>query len=89
MITNEERREVAGKLLDTTTKLRAPSFSREWDAMLDEVFEAMDSYFLDSYPKVVRFTKEHHPEWKPVVYRKFSRAIAEYAKGLHYEGKQG
>lgn len=37
MITNEERREVAGKLLDTTTKLRAPSFSREWEANLEEV----------------------------------------------------
>lgn len=57
------------------------------DAMLDEVFDAMDAYMLDSFPKVVRFTKEHHPEWKPVVYRKYSRAIAEYAKGLHYEQK--
>lgn len=37
MITNEERREVAGKLLDTTTKLRGASFSREWEANLDKV----------------------------------------------------
>jgi alpha-N-acetylglucosamine transferase len=58
------------------------------DAMLDDVFDAMDTYFLDSYPKVVRFTKEQHPEWKPVVYRKYSRSIAEYAKGLHYESQQ-
>jgi len=58
------------------------------DAMLDEVFEAMDDYYLDSYPKVVRFAKANHPEWKAVIYRKYSRAIAEYAKGLHYEGKQ-
>lgn len=58
------------------------------DELLDEVFEAMDTYCLDSYPKVVRFTKAQHPEWKCVVYRKYSRAIAEYAKGLHYEEKQ-
>lgn len=59
------------------------------DAILDEIYEAMDEYFLESYPAVVRFTKAKHPEWKPLVYRKFVRQIAEYAKGLHYEGKQG
>ena len=58
------------------------------DAMLDEIFEAMDEYYLDSYPKVIRFTREKHPEWKPIVYRKYTRQISEYAKGLHYEGKQ-
>lgn len=36
MITNEERREVAGKLLDTTTKLRGASFWFEWVANLEE-----------------------------------------------------
>lgn len=36
MITNEERREVAGKLLDTTTKLRGASFWFEWEANLEE-----------------------------------------------------
>ena len=36
MPTNEERREVAGKLLDTTTKLHAHSFSREWEANLED-----------------------------------------------------
>lgn len=55
------------------------------DAMLDEIFETMDSYHLDSYPSVVRHTREHHPEWKVLVYRKYVRQIAEYAKGLHYE----
>lgn len=57
------------------------------DAMLDEIFETMDTYALDSYPKVVRWTREHNPEWKTVVYRKYTRQIAEYAKGLHYEMK--
>lgn len=37
MITNEDRREVAGKLLDTTTKLRGASFWFEWEANLEEV----------------------------------------------------
>jgi hypothetical protein len=59
------------------------------DEMLDEIFEYMDTYFLDSYPKVVRATREQHPEWKPIVYRKYTRQIAEYAKGLHHESKQG
>lgn len=59
------------------------------DAMLDEIFEAMDNYALDSFPKVVRWTREHNPEWKPIVYRKYTRQIAEYAKGLHYESQQG
>lgn len=36
MITNEERREVAGKLLDTTTKLRGASFWFEWEANLED-----------------------------------------------------
>lgn len=36
MITNEERREVAGKLLDTTTKLLGASFWLEWAANLEE-----------------------------------------------------
>lgn len=58
------------------------------DAMLDEIFEYMDDYHLDSYPKIVRATREHHQEWKPIVYRKYTRQIAEYAKGLHYEDKQ-
>lgn len=59
------------------------------DAMLDEIFEAMDKYALCSYPAVVRFTREQHPEWKPIVYRKYTRQIAEYAKGLHHEMKAG
>lgn len=59
------------------------------DAMLDEIFEAMDTYFLDSYPKVVRWTREHNPEWKSIVYRKYTRQISEYAKGLHYEAREG
>lgn len=36
MITNEERREVVGKLLDTTTELRSPSFWFEWEANLED-----------------------------------------------------
>lgn len=36
MITNEERREVAGKLLDTTTKLRGASYWFEWEANLEK-----------------------------------------------------
>lgn len=59
------------------------------DEMLDQIFEFMDEYYLDSYSKVVRMTKEKHPEWKPIVYRKYTRQIAEYAKGLHYEIKNG
>ncbi len=59
------------------------------DAMLDEIFEFMDLYFLDSYPKVVRATREQHPEWKPIVYRKYTRQISEYAKGLYHEAKHG
>lgn len=62
--------------------------STDEDEMLDEIFEAMDSYYLDSYPKVVRYAKAKHPEWRSIIYRKYSRAIAEYAKGLHYEGKK-
>lgn len=53
--------------------------------MLDDIFQAMDDYALDSFPKVVRFVKDNHPEWKVIVYHKYTRAIAEYAKGLHYE----
>lgn len=59
------------------------------DAMLDEIFETMDAYALDSYSKVVRWTREQRPDWKPVVYRKFTRQIAEYARGLHYEMQNG
>ena len=59
------------------------------DAMLDEIFQAMDTYMLDSYPQVVRFTRKHHPEWKILVFRKYTRQISEYAKGLHYEEKEG
>ncbi|RNM32427.1 hypothetical protein DMP05_09645 [Slackia isoflavoniconvertens] len=58
------------------------------DDMLDQIFETMDNYALDSYPKVVRWTREHNPEWKPIVYRKYTKQISEYAKGLHYESKQ-
>lgn len=58
------------------------------DEMLDEIFEAMDTYYLDSFPKVVRFTKNEHPEWKTLVYHKFTHQISEYAKGLHYESRQ-
>ena len=59
------------------------------DAMLDEIFDTMDTYGLDSYPAVVRWTRNHHPEWKPIVYRKYTRQISEYAKGLSFEGKRG
>lgn len=55
------------------------------DAMLDEIFEAMDDHCLDSFSKLVRFVKSAHPEWKPIVYRKHTRVLSEYAKGLHYE----
>ncbi len=57
------------------------------DEMLDAIFDAMDAYALDSYPKVVRFAREQHPEWRTLVYRKYTRQISEYAKGLHYEYK--
>jgi hypothetical protein len=59
------------------------------DEMLDEIFETMDAYMLDSYPAVVRWTRENNPEWKPIVYRKYTRQIAEYAKGLSFEQKRG
>lgn len=62
--------------------------SADEDEMLDAIFGAMDDYFLDSYPKVVRYAKQEHPEWRPIIYRKYSRSIAEYAKGLHYEAMQ-
>lgn len=58
------------------------------DEMLDAIFEAMDMYYLDSFPKVVRFVKNEHPEWKTLVYHKFTQQISEYAKGLHYEARQ-
>lgn len=59
--------------------------SMDEDTMLDEIFDAMDMYALDSYPKVVRWARENNPEWKTIVYRKYTRQISEYAKGLHYE----
>lgn len=58
------------------------------DEMLDEIFEAMDKYSLDSYPKVVRYVKNNAPQWRTLVYRKYTRQISEYAKGLHYEFKE-
>ena len=57
------------------------------DSMLDDIFETMDEYFLTTYPAVVRWCKEHRPEWKVLVYRKYTRQISEYAKGLHAESK--
>ena len=57
------------------------------DAMLDEIFESMDTYVLTTYPSVVRWCRQHHPEWKVLVYRKYTRQISEYAKGLHAEIK--
>lgn len=59
------------------------------DAMLDEIFETMDLYGLDTYSAVVRWTRTNRPDWKPIVYRKYTRQIAEYAKGLNYETKRG
>lgn len=56
--------------------------------MLDEIFDAMDQYYLDSYPKVIRFAKENHPEWRTLIYRKYTRQVSEYAKGLHFENGQ-
>lgn len=63
--------------------------STDEDAMLDEIFETMDMYGLDTYSAVVRWTRTQRPDWKPIVYRKYTRQIAEYAKGLHYESKRG
>ncbi len=59
------------------------------DAVLDEIFEVMDLYALDTYPAVVRWTRNHRPEWRSIVYRKYTRQISEYAKGLHHEQKRG
>lgn len=59
------------------------------DAMLDEIFETMDLYALDTYSAVVRWTRINRPEWKPIVYRKYTRQISEYAKGLNFEAKRG
>ena len=55
------------------------------DAILLDVFEAMELYALTSYPAVVRYCRETHPEWLYIVNRKFTRNIVEYAKGLTYE----
>lgn len=63
--------------------------STDEDAMLDEIFETMDMYGLDTYSAVVRWTKTQRPDWKPIVYRKYTRQIAEYAKGLNFESKRG
>lgn len=59
------------------------------DEMLDDIFQTMDDYCLDSYPAVVRFAKAHKPQWRTLVYRKYTRQISEYAKGLHYEIRDG
>lgn len=80
--------------MDDVVSIGAIDFKRlimsaaDEDEMLDEIFEAMDTYYLDSFPKVVRFTKMQHPEWKTLVYHKFTHQISEYAKGLHYEARQ-
>lgn len=59
------------------------------DEMLDEIFEAMDANGLITYSMVVRFTRRERPEWKCLVYRKYTRQISEYAKGLNHEMKTG
>lgn len=59
------------------------------DAMLEEIFDCMDLYGLDTYAAVVRWTKAQRPEWKPIVYRKYTRQISEYAKGIQFENKRG
>ena len=61
--------------------------SRDEDEMLDAIFQCMDINNLQTYPQIVRFTRENHPEWKILVYRKYTRQISEYAKGLHAEAK--
>lgn len=57
--------------------------------ILDDIFKAMDDYALDSYPAVVRFVRARKPEWKTLVYRKYTHQISAYAKGLHWEMKDG
>ncbi len=59
------------------------------DEMLDEIFSAMDEQGLVTYSMVVRFTKKYKPEWRCLVYRKYTRQISEYAKGLNHELKNG
>ena len=54
---------------------------------LDEIFDFMDTYALETYAQVVRQIKQAHPEWKTLVYRKFSHQITNYAKSIHAEMK--
>lgn len=61
--------------------------SKDEDEMLDAIFACMDRNNLQTYPQIVRWTRENHPEWKILVYRKYTRQISEYAKGLHAESK--
>lgn len=56
--------------------------------ILDQIFDAMDANGLITYPMVVRFVRDFHPEWKTVVYRKYASQISNYAKGLHFEHKE-
>ena len=57
------------------------------DEMLDLIFEFMDDQCIETYPQMVRAVKQYHPEWKSLVYRKFSHQITNYAKGIHAELK--
>jgi hypothetical protein len=57
------------------------------NAILDEIFSFMDEYCIETYPAMIRKMKELHPEWKSLVYRKFTYQITNYAKGIHAELK--
>ena len=60
---------------------------KDEDELLYVIFEFMDEHVVESYPQMVRLTKELHPEWKHLVYRRFTYQITNYAKGIHAELK--
>lgn len=55
------------------------------DEILDALFDEIDTHCLTTYPQVVRYIKVAHPSWKSLVYRKFTRQIGEYVRGVRYE----
>lgn len=59
------------------------------DAILDEIFQTMDEENILTYSMMVRYCMRYRPEWKTIIYRKYTRQISEYAKGLHAEIKNG
>ncbi|WP_166340571.1 Rep family protein [Xiamenia xianingshaonis] len=59
------------------------------DEILDEIFQFMDDYHVETYPMLIRLVRKLHPEWRRIVYHTCTRQVVEYAKGLHHEAKNG